>query len=418
MAVSFTKKPSDAYTGPRPAGQKLIYTLCDATTPDRYIVEVFESDTVNATTGTALGKVYLTPNAAGYAHFDLSDFVEGRVGAPTADDAGDIIHEVDTIDNPADGTGIRRYIVKGGQYNSGTETLAEVTDGIYLCGGVEQISSGLDASFTPYHPLGGSSYVWLTDEPPAPPLNKYVQYTMADDDEGVAILINTLFLTPVTLLNKIRVQLYNANNVLLGSVTNSALSGVTVSDNMNVVPLGPANMAAYMAAAWDTSWDRYVITPVQVNGTTAVGKGIQVYRDCRPYKHDAVQLAWTNTRGGWDYLRFDGRNLKSVNTETKSYRQTVGTYGTSTFSFNSWDRQTTPYHVTGKETYQLRNRYFSAKERDVLQYAFRSKDVMYRVGTGDWLPCTIQTNSYTVQPAASQLFDVSFNIELSQDIRC
>jgi hypothetical protein len=43
---------------------------------------------------------------------------------------------------------------------------------------------------------------------------------------------------------------------------------------------------------------------------------------------------------------------------------------------------------------------------------------MFRVGDGSWLPCNIQTNSYTIQPAASQLFDVSFNIELAQEIRC
>jgi hypothetical protein len=417
MAVSFTKKPSDAYAGPRPAGQKLIYTLYDATTPDRYWVEVSESDSITGT-GTSLGKVYLTPNAAGVAHFDLSDFVEGRVGAPTEDSAGDLAHELDGMDKPASGTAIRRYIVDVGQYNSGTESSTEATDSIYLCGGVEQISSGLDASFVPYYPLGASSLTWLTDYPPTAPLNKYVDIYMSDEDEGVAALINTLFLGQSTFLNKVRVQLYDPGNILVGEVTNTVSSGLAVSDNMNLVPLGPANMAAYFGGTWSANWERYVITPVQSNGTTAVGIGIRVYRDCRPYKHDAVQLAWTNTRGGWDYLRFDGRNLKSVNTETKSYRQTVGTYGTSTFAFNSWDRQTTPYHVTGKETYQLRNRYFSAKERDVLQYAFRSKDVMYRVGTGDWLPCTIQTNSYTVQPAASQLFDVSFNIELSQDIRC
>ena len=35
---------------------------------------------------------------------------------------------------------------------------------------------------------------------------------------------------------------------------------------------------------------------------------------------------------------------------------------------------------------------------------------MFRVGTGDWLPCNVQTSSYTVQPKASRLFDVSFNM--------
>ena len=66
----------------------------------------------------------------------------------------------------------------------------------------------------------------------------------------------------------------------------------------------------------------------------------------------------------------------------------------------------------------MRNQLFTASERDLLQYAFRSKNVMFRVGTGDWLPCTIDTSSYQVIPAASKTFDVSFTITLAQDIRC
>jgi hypothetical protein len=116
--------------------------------------------------------------------------------------------------------------------------------------------------------------------------------------------------------------------------------------------------------------------------------------------------------GAYDYLRFDGRNLKTLATESKDYRKSVS------FDFNAWDRQATPYHKTGKESYQLRNQLFTAEERDLLQYAFRSKNVMFRVGSGDWLPCNIVTNTYQVIPATSKTFDVSFQIELAQDIRC
>ena len=78
MAVAITRDPLDAYTGPRPANQRLIFTLYDsATTPDRYVVKVYESDNV-LSTGTLIAKLYLTPNTNDRSHFDLSDIVSDR----------------------------------------------------------------------------------------------------------------------------------------------------------------------------------------------------------------------------------------------------------------------------------------------------------------------------------------------------
>ena len=417
MAVAITRDPLDAFTGPRPANQRLIYTLYDsAATPDRYVVKVYESD-VFGSDGTEIAKLYLTPNTNDRSHFDLSDIVRDRVSAPTATDGGGIVHSTTTVaDLPADGTGLKMYTVVPGTYTSGTETMqTSAKVAVYLIGGVEQTSAGLDPSFERFYPTANTQNVWLTDFEYG---NREVVVYMAAEDEGVSSLMNTIFLGATTALNKIRIQVYVGGVLNQDQTTTVAAAVNPLSDNMYLVPIGPKNLADVFGVLWPSNWDEVVITPVQSNGTTAVGNKFKVVRDCRPIKHDAVQLAWANSVGGWDYLRFDGRNLKTVSTETKTYRKTLGNYDAASYSYNTWDRETTPYHITGKESYQLRNRSFTAAERDVLQYAFRSKEVHYRVGDGDWLPCTIDTSSYTVQPAASQLFDVSFTITLAQDLRC
>ena len=417
MAVAITRDPLDAFTGPRPANQKLIFTLYDsATTPDRYVVKVYESDDV-LSVGTQIAKLYLTPNTNDRSHFDLSDIVSDRVSAPTATDGGDIVHGIETIsDSPADGTGLKKYVVEPGTYTSGTETMdtaGRVT--LYLLGGVEQVSAGLDPAFRRFYPTAATKNSFLTDREFD---SKTTEIFMADEDEGVAALMNTNTIGAVTTLNKIRIQVLVDGSVdqdqtsVIGTVNNP------ISDNMHLIPIGPKNLAAYFDTLWRSDWDKVIIQGVESDGTTAVSKSLTIVRDCRPIKHDAVQLAWKNSVGGWDYLRFDGRPQKTVSTETKAYRQTLGNYDAAAYSYNTWDRERTPYHITGKESYNLTNRYFTASERDLLQYALRSKDVQYRVASGDWLPCTIQTSSYTIQPAASQLFEVSLTIELAQDIRC
>jgi hypothetical protein len=282
---------------------------------------------------------------------------------------------------------------------------------VYLLGGAMQISQGLHPSFADYYPTGSTVKSWLSDRQ-LDSTGRRIEMVMAAEDEAIAVLIQTDNLGTATLLDEIEIKLFK-NNINVWTLSNNVVASTIVGANYIIVPLGPANLATLFGGSWDNDWDYYTIRGTDGAGTpTAVTCSIRVDRDCRPIKHDPVQLAWANTVGGWDYLRFDGRNLKTIQTEGKNYRKSLG------FSFNSWDRQTTPYHITGKEQYALRNQLFTASERDLLQYAFRSKNVMYRVGTGDWLPCTIDTSSYQVIPAASKTFDVSFTITLAQDIRC
>jgi hypothetical protein len=404
MAVSITSAPDLL----RPAGQPLVFKMEEASTPDRYIVQVYES-TLTTTDGTLIGTYYITPDANGDGYFDLSDIAEGRVAAPDTQSAG-VIHTVVTAVGTTTEPVIRKYTVKAGQYNAGTATLAEDSDVVYLLGGAMQISQGLHPSFADYYPTGSTVKSWLSDR--QADSGKGIRMVMAAEDEAIAVLIQTDNLGTATSLDVIEIKLFK-NNINVQTRSNGVVASTIVGANYIIVPLGPANLATYFGVMWDNDWDYYTIrgkdgaTPPNIVTST-----IRVDRDCRPIKHDPVQLAWANTVGGWDYLRFDGRNLKTIQTEGKNYRKSLG------FSFNSWDRQTTPYHITGKEQYALRNQLFTASERDLLQYAFRSKNVMFRVGTGDWLPCTIDTSSYQVIPAASKTFDVSFTITLAQDIRC
>jgi hypothetical protein len=405
MAVSITSAPDKL----RPAGQPLVFKMEEASTPDRYIVQVYES-TLTTTDGTLIGTYYITPDANGDGYFDLSDIAEGRVAAPDTQSAG-VIHTVVTAVGTTTQPVMRKYTVKAGQYNAGTATLAEDSDVVYLLGGAMQISQGLHPSFADYYPTGSTVKSWLSDRQ-LDSSGRRIEMVMAAEDEGIAVLLQTDNLGTATLLDEVEVKLFK-NNVNVQTQSNAVVASTIVGANYLIVPLGPANLATLFGGLWDSDWDYYTIRGTDGAGTpAAVTCSIRVDRDCRPIKHDPVQLAWANTVGGWDYLRFDGRNLKTIQTEGKNYRKSLG------FSFNSWDRQTTPYHITGKEQYALRNQLFTASERDLLQYAFRSKNVMFRVGTGDWLPCTIDTSSYQVIPAASKTFDVSFTITLAQDIRC
>jgi hypothetical protein len=401
----------------RPAGQPLIFkfsTSATVTAGFRFAVRVYESTTTAV--GSVIGTFYITPNASEEGYFDLSDIAEGRVAAPntyydTGASANAVVHTATANQNLSLEAPVLYYRVGVQDYTGGTLGSDDATADIYLLGGAQQISQGLHPSFSAYYPTTTSTKGWLTDRILS---NKNITMTMADEDEGVGVICHTTNLGTISDWAGIEFNLYKDGSIVQQR-TYAVTASAVMASNYFIFPIGPANLQpAVFVGLWDPDWDQlriYATDSASAGGSKRSGTLI-INRDCRPIKHDPVQLAWANTVGAWDYLRFDGRNLKTLATESKDYRQSVG------FDFKAWDRQATPYHKTGKESYQLRNQLFTSDERDLLQYAFRSKNVMFRVGSGDWLPCNIVTNTYQVIPAASKTFDVSFQIELAQDIRC
>ena len=168
-----------------------------------------------------------------------------------------------------------------------------------------------------------------------------------------------------------------------------------------------------MRSRW--GWGHYDIIPS--TDSVQTGNILRIRNNCRNTKNEPVQLGWANTRGGWDYLRFDGKKQKTVTREEKTYRKIVGDYSGAQFELATSAREIKPYQLEAKETYQL-NSLLTIEEVTLMQYCMRSKNVMARID-GTWVPVTIQTNSMQIEEeTVSKVFITSFNVELAQTIRC
>lgn len=414
---TFESTPLQPNSTPKFAGQYLVFTAYESSTaPDRFVIEVYENTTVG-TQGTKIGEFFLTPNTNDRSHFDLSNVVAGRLSAPVNATGGGVVHGHDFTGDTASLTSsdrvAREYRLRLFNY-TGSKSVEQDSKDICLIPGARQISEGLLSYKERFFlMLNATSKAFLTDRGER---GEDIEMHMADDDEGVVAIFQPDQYISDTNVDRFLYTVYHPGGTVQDEL--SVSSSTTVNDNYQLGCIGPAQVAQLFGSSWPSDWTKIEVEMRATDAVSVRSKLLVIHKDCRPIKHDPVQLTWANTVGGWDYLRFDGRNLKTVNSEAKRYRKTLGNYDASTFSFNSYDRQDTPYHLTAREQYALRNQFFTAEERELLQYCFRSKEVMFRVGTGDWLPCNVQTSSYTVQPTASRLFDVSFNIELAQEIRC
>lgn len=416
MAVTIQSAPDEKLF---PAGQYLVYTLNESTTPDRFIVEVYRS-TSTTSIGTLLAKVYLTPNNSGRVHYDLSSIAEGVMRPPLSKD-GESVHSHQATSKifQADELTVAMFTLRFGQYNGTNETLNQVNKKIFIGNGSEQITSGLLPSFADFYPNGSSKKGWLTNRSRVDPTDatSEIQVSMAEEDQAVGLMYNTSNLGTASVISYFRVRQYNASGTYLGNVdiTPPAISNTVARQSLLAVPIGPAHWA-HLGLNALTHTAKF---SARASNNAALSVELAVSKDHpRPCNHDATQVAWLNTRGGWDYLRFDSRAPLNVSVTGKTFRKQVGSYGQSTFSVSRQMNQYETYAKTAKEAFTLSENFFSADDRDLLQYLMRSKVVQMRRGTGVWEPIVVRSNSLTIEPAGSRFYNVTLDVELGRDVRC
>jgi len=200
-----------------------------------------------------------------------------------------------------------------------------------------------------------------------------------------------------------------------------SFTGIT-RNRLLQIPIGWANISG-LQSTYTLDQIDYISVSVQRNSTTTpVGIGDIItlrYDDTTGCRNTATQVAWINTRGGWEYLLFTSRAPKQISVEGKSYRKTIGSYNDATFSFNADQSQYETFGKTGKEQYTLQENFFNAEERGLLGSLMKSNVVQIRrLDESVWKPVNVLTNSLTIQPSGSQFYNVSLQVEIAQDIRC
>ena len=419
MAVAFTSEPVDDLNL---TNQHLIYAMYDsAEVPDRYIVQVYEASTTSGD-GDLIAKVYITPNENDRGVFDLGDLVNNRLLAPTTITfqgtdvfvmtGTSFLQRASSTDMVA-----RKYTVKAGRIKDGTETLNQDSAIKFLMGGAWQLKDGKHPSFADYYTdaIANTAKAWLTD---LTNNSQVIERYMADEDEGRLGIVQHSNLGQLSYLNKVTVEAFEADGTSIHTETIGTLAATTVhNQSVYWIPCGPANVASLFGVDWSDDWDYIEIIP-RSSGNTQLGAKYVVRKDCRPIKHEPVQLAWTNSVGGWDMLRFDARAPKTIQKNEKRFRKDPISWQDSAPTWNTWDRQNTTFHNEGRIRFNLTHEQFNADERALLEYCMRSRLVYYRYGTDAWAPCVVDTNSLVIEPAGSKMFRVSLAIEDANPVRC
>jgi len=434
MPAQFHSAPDENYTV---SNQPLIYTLKHSTTlpaGHRFIVRVLKNT-------NEIAKLYLVANDSSRAHFDLSQVVRNRV----EQDVSNATNTSAVFDISAMCTyskaGTDKFQVKIGTYSdSSGEVVDEATKSIYLVRGAFQTRDGLHPNFTEYIGTTASRKCWLTDLPEGDGStavgNVIDVHGMDSDDKAVMAFIHDSTVNASANATHVRLVVWQdivtplaATNLEIA--TNGGVDGTLTNykNKLCYVGIGPANVEQWAPDGYKPSdhpnWQFYTIDPA-TSAALQRGARLKVHRYCGVYKNDRVLVAFANSKGGWDYLKFDGRMDKEQTVQNKTYNKLPASWNGADYVLPTYARSRDAYQITSKFEYTLKRLGMTAQEYVLLQQMMKSHNVMMKI-TGDsalddrnvWLPVTVTGKMQSIKDQhSSTLFDVTVKVELAQDERC
>ena len=424
MAITIQQQPY-SYTALK---QKLIVVATSSNIGQpgfRYVVEV----SVN---GGAVNTFYVQPNLNGALVFDLYPVVYSKMDLGiNSSDAAASLFATSVVQDDATARNIMTVetnIYEGYQVLGVFEKQATAypLDDLSLINAAFQISDGYNPYPTDYFALyDGSKYI----------MSDLLRSTYAMDDLlskyslGVKTIGITGFANDWGVLTipaddgtklidnratEAQIMIFNAAGT---PIQTNAMYFVIAAGTINHLPLMPANINNIYSLP--ATWNHYLITFRDAPGNVCATP-IAVFKAAEECRFDKVRLAWTNSRGGWDYFNFTKRSEESYSVERKRYRKVVGNYGTadgeSAFGFNTYDRGLTERSPFVEKMLRIRTDFLTEGQFEYLKNLIYSESVYIIGADGSATPVVIDSNNYTAIKSRSYIKnDLELMLKFSND---
>jgi len=204
-------------------------------------------------------------------------------------------------------------------------------------------------------------------------------------------------------------EVYTANYML--ALTASYTNGTTLSASFG--PLGNVNLtntndaiSHYGFCPRDPGWvanfptiptaslDKWNYTIY--SGSVALGT-LNYQLDCA-YYYEPVRIAWKNRFGQFDFLNFYKRHNTTFNTDQRLYQPQLGTWQSSTLSYNQFQTRAQRYIVDATEVLECNTDWLEQGYNDLMKQLLVSDEIywMYDQSNVENVlvkPLTIKTNS-------------------------
>jgi hypothetical protein len=186
---------------------------------------------------------------------------------------------------------------------------------------------------------------------------------------------------------------------------NTSTSGQVVQ-----YPVGPSESGFPLSG----SYESFKIQAY--NGATALGNPIKYDIVCNQ-KYPNVRIKWKNRYGQFDWYNFNMVSRQSFSTERKTYQPQLGTWESSTLSYQNFDTATQAYIVDSKQNISVNSNWLPETYNDILKQLLVSDEIywIYDESTSLVRPLTIVTDGIQFKTGVvDKLIQYTFDFQYGQ----
>ena len=169
-----------------------------------------------------------------------------------------------------------------------------------------------------------------------------------------------------------------------------ALTATTAtSGQIAQYPIGPSQSGFPLTTTGLTYY-----TVQAYNGSSPLGTPIKYNVDCIQ-KYPNVRIKWKNRYGQFDWFNFYMVSTTSFTTERKTYQPQLGSWESSTLSYQHYDSGILNYIDDSKQGLSVNTFYVPESYNDIFKQLLVSDEIywIYNEATGDLRPITIATSN-------------------------
>ena len=386
MALSITQTPASCSLAQSP----IIFTVAENTpvytsSSFQYVGELyywqgglFQSSSVADYT------ILKFPNTANVGIFDLNRIINSTLTDLRIDNSSNVMYYA--VD-------FYWQYLSGSSYATGSHVRSQTYRALDGYGIFPEAIGQQVSAKTPFWPL-------MTDGP-------VTQSTLLTDVGTMGVFIaNDAGIVPTQIV-------YNSN---LGSVASSITQNATTTSLCILnYPQAPSN-AGFPYAASLSSLQWYSMQAY--TGSTPIGTSVRFEIDC-PTKYPNQRIAFKNRYGQFDYINLNEVSRQSFQTEKRTYQPQIGTWESSTFSYQPTDSSVLNYISDSKQSLSANTNWLNEDWNDIIKQLLVS-DELYWVDytNGIIRPVTIVTQNMTFKTGAvDKLIQYQFEFNFGQSYK-
>jgi hypothetical protein len=197
----------------------------------------------------------------------------------------------------------------------------------------------------------------------------------------------------------------------LGSADYAVSGNTSSSAQIATYPIGPTQ-SGFPLSTIGLEW----FAVQAYNGASPLGTSIRYDLTCQQ-KYPNVRIKWKNRYGQFDYLNFNMISKQSFETERRTYQPQLGTWESSTLSYQPYDSANLAYIVDSKQGLQVNTNWLPETYNDILKQLLVSDEIywVYNETTNSVRPITIVTQNIVFKTGVvDKLIQYQFDFQYGQ----